>query len=545
VENLRHEISTEMNSTVGYIKDLFIDAKDDVSNSLDESKENKKKAQLLYDQSQEKEANPTVLDHAKKSINACDYDTENLQWKNNKWDCVKAQAAQDCIAAPDEYRYQDSKGNWVCAKHPSGGSLTYYYVFRGYSDICTGAHTGYEKLYDCVYKNKLGKTIQVDEKLCAGKAKPTVANKICPQDWTVGKWGSCSKTCGTGTQYRTVTCQAGYDCSGSPKPATSQSCNTQKCKGQWTVGPWSKCSATVCETKGTQTRSVTCAAHLDCSDSPKPATSQSCSAPACSYGWSIGTWGSCSKTCGGGTQSRSVKCVNLSHSSHPVVSDSKCKAAKPSTSQSCNTQTCVTYTWHIGAWKGCTKTCGGGTNTRDVYCKSSTGARVSDSYCHGTKPTATVSCNTHTCVTYKWYAGNWGSCSKTCGGGTQSRTVYCQASTGAKVSDGYCAGAKPKSSQSCNTQACMCLKKRYGKLLLSCASKSQSVRTTSEAGCGVPWIIASCDDIEVDGKVCVSHSSGGQNNGGGVFGHAKPLINCESGYKKEGDNCVQEYYEKC
>lgn len=46
-----------------------------------------------------------------------------------------------------------------------------------------------------------------------------------------------------------------------------------------------------------------------------------------------------------------------------------------------------------------------------------------------------------------WLVGGWGSCSASCGGGTQTRTIYCP--TG-KV----CYGTVPSSTQSCNTQAC-------------------------------------------------------------------------------------------
>ena len=400
LQDARDSIADEMHSSVKYIKDLFTNTNQDLESSLDDSKDNKARAQQLYSKSKQNETNPTVLDHAKKSIKACDYDTQNLQWKDNKWDCVDAQAGQDCQAAPDEYRYQNDNGNWVCTKHPEGGKLNYYYQFRGYSDKCTGAHSGYEKLYDCVYKNKLGQIIQVDDKNCAGKSKPEVASKICPKNWTVGEWGSCSKTCGTGVQYRDVTCRAGYDCSSYTKPVASQACNTQTC--------------------------VT-------------------------YNWYLGPWTDCNKTCGGGTTSRDVYCKS---SAGAKVSDSYCKTSKPASTVSCNTQACITYNWYVGAWKGCNKTCGGGTNSRDVYCKSPAGIRVSDSYCKTSKPASTMSCNTQACVTYSWITGSWGTCSKSCGGGSQSRSVYCKANPGSKVLDSYCKTTKPITSQSCNTQKC-------------------------------------------------------------------------------------------
>lgn len=56
--------------------------------------------------------------------------------------------------------------------------------------------------------------------------------------------------------------------------------------------------------------------------------------------------------------------------------------------------------------------------------------------------------------TYSWQTGSFGSCSVSCGGGTQTRTVSCGRSDGATVSDSFCSGAKPSASQSCNTTAC-------------------------------------------------------------------------------------------
>lgn len=115
----------------------------------------------------------------------------------------------------------------------------------------------------------------------------------------------------------------------------------------WREGNWSACSATACGTSGTQTRSVQCVEDdsVVVDDSlcaqPKPATSRSCSAPACgaSYAWDIGAFGACSATaCGtSGTQTRSVRCLQ---NGSTVVSDSNCPQPKPDTTQPCNAPAC-------------------------------------------------------------------------------------------------------------------------------------------------------------------------------------------------------------
>jgi len=56
--------------------------------------------------------------------------------------------------------------------------------------------------------------------------------------------------------------------------------------------------------------------------------------------------------------------------------------------------------------------------------------------------------------TYTWITGSWGYCSVSCGGGTQTRTVGCQDSSGTTVADSFCSGSKPADSQQCNTSAC-------------------------------------------------------------------------------------------
>lgn len=54
-----------------------------------------------------------------------------------------------------------------------------------------------------------------------------------------------------------------------------------------------------------------------------------------------------------------------------------------------------------------------------------------------------------------WTTSAWGACSQSCGGGTQTRTVYCEnTDNGDVLDDSICGGGKPIESRSCNTQSC-------------------------------------------------------------------------------------------
>jgi len=56
------------------------------------------------------------------------------------------------------------------------------------------------------------------------------------------------------------------------------------------------------------------------------------------YSWSQSGFATCSVSCGGGTQTQTVTCINSDNSQ--VVNNSLCSGTAPSTSQSCNTQSC-------------------------------------------------------------------------------------------------------------------------------------------------------------------------------------------------------------
>ena len=69
--------------------------------------------------------------------------------------------------------------------------------------------------------------------------------------------------------------------------------------------------------------------------------------------------------------------------------------------------------WYVTEWTQCSKSCGGGTKTRKLYCSRIDGSgqriTVDDSECTGEKPEGvefTSSCNVVACPAYYVY-GEW------------------------------------------------------------------------------------------------------------------------------------------
>lgn|GEM_PF-5755489 len=103
--------------------------------------------------------------------------------------------------------------------------------------------------------------------------------------------------------------------------------------------------------------------------------------------------------------------------------------------------------WYTGEWNSCNMSCGGGTQTRIVECRSTIGYTVNNWQCTGTMPAASQSCNTQACESYTWTTGTWG----TCVNNVQSRLVVCKNGNNQTVSDGYCSGTKPNLTQTCSS----------------------------------------------------------------------------------------------
>ncbi|KAK6195018.1 hypothetical protein SNE40_000537 [Patella caerulea] len=177
------------------------------------------------------------------------------------------------------------------------------------------------------------------------------------------------------------------------------------------------------------------------------------------------TYGSCSKTCGGGIQSVTKKryCTNP----RPSGGGRSCSGSSYSyTTQRCNTQSCPVNggwsLWSTPRYSSCSKSCGGGILTR-TYTRSCSNPtpRYGGRTCSGsTTRSERVSCNTAACPIHGGFSSyrltNTGACSKTCGGGVKQLTYTRSCSNPTPRYGGRsCVGATTKTQPiDCNTQHC-------------------------------------------------------------------------------------------
>lgn len=185
----------------------------------------------------------------------------------------------------------------------------------------------------------------------------------------------------------------------STRPQSVRTCNVQTCSGPyaWNLGAFGECSKTC--GSGVRSRSVLCqdqngasADEANCPQ-PKPATSETCNTDPCttvSYSWHV-TAGPCSRECGGGTATDTVVCKK---NDGTTVADSFCSSStKPPTTRNCNVQSCpapnYSYQWEAGAWSTCSRECGDGLQTRSVTCRRNDGAFVDGSLCSASSRPAT------------------------------------------------------------------------------------------------------------------------------------------------------------
>lgn len=291
-----------------------------------------------------------------------------------------------------------------------------------------------------------------------GKTATCRANRVTYQ-WQTSSWGDCSATCGAGTKTRSVVCmgsngQSGSDAQcGNPKPSGSEACMMTECP-----------PGAYCGTANGVARSTAPGAGL---------CQKGSSSSVDNYN---GEW---RWLCSEGTSVVSCRAPIEGQTSCGCAHDTTVDSA-PAASDLCNSGTASgittnsnTYSWTCaagsqtvncaarrdGAW--CTET----TETDHPACPNGQTGNITrtrtlnqGNQCgnHGQWNVTENTCRP--AETYEWRVGAWDNCSASCGGGIQSRGVWCYTGSGVHTGNddvsGPCGYNKPEWQQACNTQAC-------------------------------------------------------------------------------------------
>ena len=391
----------------------------------------------------------------------------------------------------------------------NGDCITGKWVYGAW-DTCSVTCGGgtRKRTAKCVGKNGQ----EFSRQQCRTLALPTKEQcntQHCPR-WSVGQWRSCSATCGRGFKTRPVLCKNGnsvvpsHHCT-SEMPQRMLSCSESIPCPHWSYTPWSFCSKSC--GSGFQYRKGLCNGIGLCNMADQEPLRRECpDIDACeevkNYKWSYGKWSVCSVTCGtNGVRMRPVYCHE--ESSSGIVDEQQCRhLTKPEILiVSCQASlTCFNGLWITGLWSTCTTTCGDGYKRRAIGCRLDGQYQSTEETCDpATRPTDTISCSSKSCPIeileqYKWKSIGWEECSATCGYSTRKRSFVCTNQKEAVVSDDKCKQSPPIESQVCKTKPC----KRY------IWAKGSWRACSSTCGLGTQSRRVLCYRINLDSKKQVS-----------------------------------------
>ncbi|XP_060739884.1 ADAMTS-like protein 3 isoform X2 [Tachysurus vachellii] len=165
------------------------------------------------------------------------------------------------------------------------------------------------------------------------------------------------------------------------------------------------------------------------------------------YQWRETDFFPCSVKCGGGYQLNSADCVDIRY--NRTVADHNCHSFPENTKpkpklKECNMEPCLESDgfkevmpydhfqplprWEQNPWTSCSASCGGGSQERSVVCveEDMQGqiVQVEEWKCtHSPRPVSKQSCNNFECP--NWLAMEWSQCTVTCGRGLRYRVVVC------------------------------------------------------------------------------------------------------------------------
>uniref|UniRef100_A0A8C4R7H6 PLAC domain-containing protein n=1 Tax=Eptatretus burgeri TaxID=7764 RepID=A0A8C4R7H6_EPTBU len=309
-------------------------------------------------------------------------------------------------------------------------------------DVACFAEGRRSLLFGCVRRSSHER---VAESLCDVTMKPTPSQETCntqpcPAYWDSGEWSVCSRTCGPGVQLRQVLCRqmvSGRDgtvppsrCSRHPRPETSMICQERICS-QWHIRQeWSSCSVPC--GRGQRRRHVACVSNQgdvvedsECNRHLRPRDLENCDLGPCARAWFFTEWSAqCSSTCSEGVRTRSVLCLSGHKGGLPLEA---CGVQRPQETKPCGPFPCRGLSrWFTGLWD----------------------------FCPSPHPPGFTPAPLPLLIHWPTLAPLPAfQCSRTCGGGTQEREVRCL-DDAAQPSDGCTVQRQPEKQQPCNTQAC-------------------------------------------------------------------------------------------
>ncbi|KAK7491979.1 hypothetical protein BaRGS_00016825 [Batillaria attramentaria] len=315
--------------------------------------------------------------------------------------------------------------------------------------------------------------------------------------WSLwSSWSDCSVTCENGTRHRTRTCNhppqmhAGSPCEG--EDIQFKPCQLSMCPNDGTWSDWSEWST--CDTSCTASRVRTCISSVPCIG-PDHAERE-CEATECVVDGVWGPWSDwtlCSLSCGNGTQERTRACQG------PLYGGAGCEGDDLQTQQ-CKLRECpVDGVWdEWGQWSECTLTCGNGTRTRSRTC---TGPFYGGKECEGSVE-SWESCNDFSCpVDGEWFPWQqWQPCNVTCGGGVQIRERVCNTPQfGGKTCDGVSMETRECGNNSCPIDGVWLEWSDWGTCSVTCGNGTQ-YRTRT---CDGPYHGgAPCAGNDTDSQMC-------------------------------------------
>ncbi|XP_024144091.1 ADAMTS-like protein 1 isoform X1 [Oryzias melastigma] len=185
-----------------------------------------------------------------------------------------------------------------------------------------------------------------------------------------------------------------------------------------------------------------------------------CAGQGCHLRWRLDAWSSCSASCGGGSQTRRLRCLKgpVGRSREVEVRQCLLTGRRPANTRLCNVVPCAR--WATTSWGLCHGQCVGpslATQHRHVYCQNTNGTKVSSRMCSAfRRPSSVKNCSTEACA-LRWHVGAWTQCTATCGRhGFQSRLVTCKHHrTGKTAREHHCMWRpRPPSWQRCNILSC-------------------------------------------------------------------------------------------